>query len=651
MPIGPASFRLGARAFDPAGNSGVAPEVIVGVTNDPPPTIRFVEPTAGTNVREGEVVDVVLQAADNAAVISTEFLVEAGGNVVLRDQRNLRDFTFAVPIGFESITLRASATDNLGQIGTAEPIVLFVTEDPSPTIRIVSPADGTTLVGGSTIRVIVEASDDRQVSSVLLEGLPPLQSEPYEFLVTVHAYADLYLHAVAIDDIGQSARVDASLPVVPDPLTTVQGVVLDAQGNPAEGAEVVAITNGLAAEFFRSNTGLTAIPDLSSATPDVVKVISTPNFHAPVFDPLGLTSLLVPWTFSDPNTTVRLRGMLKVAEAGTYTFSLGTFAAGRLSVDGNTIIDLPIVDDAGPQSAAASVSLPAGDVPIEVITVADHGTLQILLQYMPPAGVMQGIPLDRLTPTNSPYRVTAGVGGFFAIPGVPTVLGDVGASATLVTGGLTFTGRSATTAPIPGDTTDVGPIQVTAQRQDTALPVSVTFISGTARAVDVSGDFAYVAGDIPYGTDPESSGFQTIDISDPAHPSWVGLLILPGEANDVRVVAGSYAYVAAGSAGLQIATLFPPSNQIILGSIDLAGEALAVAVDGATALAYVASGTGGLAVVDTTDRYLRRSCLAPSRSVVWQRKSTSITCDIWRWSPAGLTESPSSTCPIRGILS
>ena len=118
-------------------------------------------------------------------------------------------------------------------------------------------------------------------------------------------------------------------------------------------------------------------------------------------------------------------------------------------------------------------------------------------------------------------------------------------------------------------------------------PLSFVPIPGSAKNVDVSGDFAYVAAG--------ASGLQVVNVSDRSNPVVVGSFDTPGTANDVKVV-GSTAFIADGSAGLQLVNVTDPANPTIIGAVDTPGDAKDVVVRGN--LAYVADGASGLQIID-----------------------------------------------------
>ncbi|MGI8743082.1 MAG: Ig-like domain-containing protein [Bryobacteraceae bacterium] len=113
-----------------------------------------------------------------------------------------------------------------------------------PTISITSPVSGTPLIQGQTITFSANATDDVAVSSVnfLVNGLviSTTSSQPYQLSYTVPLNAtSLVFGATAVDfgnNVGAAANV--TLAVIPDPLTTAKGRVVDSSGDPVAGATV-----------------------------------------------------------------------------------------------------------------------------------------------------------------------------------------------------------------------------------------------------------------------------------------------------------------------------------------------------------------------------------------------------------------------------
>ena len=122
------------------------------------------------------------------------------------------------------------------------------------------------------------------------------------------------------------------------------------------------------------------------------------------------------------------------------------------------------------------------------------------------------------------------------------------------------------------------------------MPLSFVSIPGFANNVDVNGNFAYVAAG--------STGLQVVNVTNRASPVIVASVNTPGNANDVSVV-GNLAFVADGSSGLQIIDITNPLAPTIVGALDTPGDAWDVVVR--DNLAYVADGFTGLQVVDVSD--------------------------------------------------
>ncbi len=124
------------------------------------------------------------------------------------------------------------------------------------------------------------------------------------------------------------------------------------------------------------------------------------------------------------------------------------------------------------------------------------------------------------------------------------------------------------------------------------LPAALSWISipGFANKVRVNGNYAYIAAG--------SAGLQIVDVSNRAAPRIAAALSLPGNANELRLV-GNLAYMAVGSAGLEIVDITNSLSPTVVGSIGTAGVSWDVAVSGN--FAYVAEGTSGLQIFNISN--------------------------------------------------
>lgn len=113
---------------------------------------------------------------------------------------------------------------------------------------------------------------------------------------------------------------------------------------------------------------------------------------------------------------------------------------------------------------------------------------------------------------------------------------------------------------------------------------------GEAQAVAVDpgrADYAYVA--------DGSAGIQIVDITDPLAPFIEGSLPTPGFAYDLAVV-GSLVYVADGSGGLRVIDVSVPAAPVEVGSAGTTGDAVDLAIE--SGYAFVAATDGGLETFD-----------------------------------------------------
>lgn len=120
-------------------------------------------------------------------------------------------------------------------------------EESPPTVVFISPTDGDTLVEGQTILFSVDAADDGLITSVELSTdtgfSASLTTPPFETDFTVPiGVTQILFTATATDTVANEATATATTDVIPDPLTTVIGSVVDSSGEPVDGAALT--TNG-----------------------------------------------------------------------------------------------------------------------------------------------------------------------------------------------------------------------------------------------------------------------------------------------------------------------------------------------------------------------------------------------------------------------
>lgn len=129
---------------------------------------------------------------------------------------------------------------------------------------------------------------------------------------------------------------------------------------------------------------------------------------------------------------------------------------------------------------------------------------------------------------------------------------------------------------------------------DTSDPAKPTVISslsvpGSPNNASVNGSHVFIA--------TQSAGLQIADFTDVANPQIAGGLQLSGEPTGV-FHEGDLCYVACASRGLSIVDVSQAGNPQLLGAVDTPGIAKRVVVG--SGLAMVADGTAGVSLVDVT---------------------------------------------------
>jgi len=150
-----------------------------------PPVVSITSPAAGTNVIEGVVIPITVQATDDVQVAAVDFLVN--GNVVFTDSAAPYQFNLTIPTGVTTITLGATATDIGGNIGTAPTVVINVIPDPLTTVigRVVDGNNNP--VTGATVSTLQRSTTSRADGSFTINNVPTVNGS---IVVTASATVD-----------------------------------------------------------------------------------------------------------------------------------------------------------------------------------------------------------------------------------------------------------------------------------------------------------------------------------------------------------------------------------------------------------------------------------------------------------------------------
>ncbi len=142
-------------------------------------------------------------------------------------------------------TLVLTVKDRANNLSLIRSATFTTVADPLPVVTLVNPAENAELIQGQRLTLRATATDNTSVAEVKFSvngtEVGRVTNSPYEipYRIPVDAVS-LTFEATATDSVGQTATVTRTLPVIADPGTTVTGRVLDAQGNPVQGATATA---------------------------------------------------------------------------------------------------------------------------------------------------------------------------------------------------------------------------------------------------------------------------------------------------------------------------------------------------------------------------------------------------------------------------
>jgi uncharacterized delta-60 repeat protein len=215
-------------------NGAVRPRVarLLGNFGGPsniPPSVNIGSPLEGAIYAGRATVDIDVDASDNdGSVTRVDFY--AGNRLLVSDTEPPFEISWEqVPPG--NYVLTADAIDNLGATSTSAAVNIVVTNTP-PLVAITQPASGSTLRAPASVVVSADASDtDGTIARVEVYAgttlVGSVSAPPFEVTWNVTAPGSYSLSAVAIDNLGASARsasVDVTVapplpPATPSSLT------------------------------------------------------------------------------------------------------------------------------------------------------------------------------------------------------------------------------------------------------------------------------------------------------------------------------------------------------------------------------------------------------------------------------------------------
>jgi hypothetical protein len=283
-------------------------------------------------------------------------------------------------------------------------------------IDLASVHDGDGLIAGQTIRFRVYPPEESFAGSdFLLNGTPLRIHAPFDVLLTAPAnVAAVDLQAVIYAGDGRLWRTPGKhLSIVADPGRTLSGHALRSDGGIAMSAAIGVLANGLSAEYFRADTGLSSWSDLNRPADKrgYVTAVNQPDSSAFGADPFGTG-------FSGSYAT-RFRGQILVSTGGPHQFFLDAPLGARLTVDGSALIDTPAGVFSPESQAEIELAVGWHTIEIESYQTASRASLQ--LSWRQPNSGREIVRPEALAAELGSLAVTDSNGAFH-LPTFPTIL-------------------------------------------------------------------------------------------------------------------------------------------------------------------------------------------------------------------------------------
>ncbi len=340
-PTSVATYSLEAEVTDNDGNTVLSSAVSISVvdTSSALPTVQVSSPASGSTVQVGVATSVLVAASDSDGSVQSVSLYVDG--VLLGAADTTAPYVFAwTPTSAGVYSLTARAVDNSGNQATSAVATVTAADASSaaPSVSIVSPTSGESLISGNPVTIIASASDpDGQVASVqfYLDGKAMGAAdlaEPYVGTWTPSASGTYTLHAVAVDGSGNQ--------------TTSSAVTVTVLSN---GAPSVTLISPTASTSVQQGTAVTLSANASDSDGTIASVVFLANSvqvgsassapYTAQWTPSGsgTYSVVARAVDNSGNVTNSTPVMVTVAANGAPTVSLDFPNTGTTLLLGNTM--------------------------------------------------------------------------------------------------------------------------------------------------------------------------------------------------------------------------------------------------------------------------------------------------------------------------
>ncbi len=225
-----------------------------------PPIVEIVLPIDGASLIEGTDLGIEFDAVDDIGVSRVELLVD--GEIMQTDSVWPFVFDFTLPaLNGPTVEIGGRAFDIGGNTTDALPVTVNLLDDTPPTVEILAPSDGTSVIEGQTIPVLVGTSDDVGVTHVelLINGsvVDSSMFAPFDGQIVVPSGLSAFeLDARATDSAGNTTTATINLEILPIVNLPAGGGIFDVI---VDGDDVVVRREGGGEVFRRLLAGMTEL--------------------------------------------------------------------------------------------------------------------------------------------------------------------------------------------------------------------------------------------------------------------------------------------------------------------------------------------------------------------------------------------------------
>ncbi len=413
--------------------------------------------------------------------------------------------------------------------------------------------------------------------------------------------------------------VDVSTPSDP---TTVGSLSTTTLGGTSVGAAISG-TTAYALVSVAGNPGHTDLVTINVATPSAPTIVGRVSLTAGSdIEVVGSYAYVVGGTagfmvvnVANPSAPALVR---TVDTPGTAT---GVTVSGNYAYVADTT-SVRVMSIANPGQASEVGSLGVSALALAAwsnrLYTTDGGSFRVIDITLPTAPVLlstsnsygaQGIDANGTVAYLASPNIMATQGGFYvwncAVPAAPLIYSNIndafGNAGVAVSGTLAAAAGGVHGLKIVNISNPAAPW--------TASAISTTALGGTVTGAGMAGQTAYAL--VSVAGNPGHTDVVVLNVASPSSPAIQGRVSLSG-GQSIRVV-GSLAYVAAGTAGLQVVSVASPTAPAFLGSVDTPGTATDLVVSGS--YAYVAD-TSSVQVINVA---------TPSRPTIATSVATTAT--------------------------